>query len=131
MTPDAFQLKMMIPLRTVVDQEIRKLKAEGVHGTFVILPRHVDCAIELKPCLLSYEQEDGEIYYAIDGGLLVKCGQEVKVITPQLAGDAPLGELQASVRAMLQDVGDQEARARRALQRIETDIVRRFMEMDR
>lgn len=131
MTNNVFQLKIMLPLRNVVDQEVRKLKAEGVHGSFVILPRHVDCAIELTPCLLSYEQDGEETYYAIDGGLLVKCAHEVSVITPQLAGEAPLGELQKAVKTMLEDVDEQETRARRALQRIETDIVRRFMEMDR
>ena len=131
MTTNDFKLKVMVPLSTVVDRDVRKLKAEGAHGAFVILPRHVDCAIELKPCLLSYEQDDGEIYYAIDGGLLVKCGRDVTVITPQLAGDAPLGELQTAVKTMQHAVDDQEARARRALRRIEMDIVRRFMEMDR
>ena len=96
MTSENFKLKLMVPLRTVLEEEVRKVKAEGFHGAFVILPRHVDCAIELKPCLLSYEREEEETYYAIDGGLLVKCGRDVRVITPQLAGDAPLGELQSA-----------------------------------
>ena len=68
---------------------------------------------------------------AIDGGLLVKCGHEVRVTTPQLAGDAPLGALQDAVKSMLVETDEQEARARRALQRIEMDVVRRFMELDR
>ena len=68
-----------------------RIVAETRAGSFGLLPHRLDCVAALTPGILTYETEaDGEVYVAVDHGVLVKTGQEVLVsVRRALAGHGP------------------------------------------
>lgn len=123
-------LKVLLPKQVLVEEEVRKVIAEGQNGSFCLLPRHVDFVSALSPGLLVYETAVGaETYLAIDEGVLVKCGPEVLVSTRNAVQGADLGQLQALIREQFATLDERERQTRSALAKIEADFVRRFLEL--
>lgn len=123
-------LKVLLPKKVLLEEQVVKVIAEGKDGSFCLLPRHVDFVSALVPGLLEYETADGtETYLAIDEGVLVKCGPEVLVSTRHAAQGADLGQLQALIREQFSELDERERQTRSALAKIEADFVRRFMEL--
>ncbi len=124
------KLRVLTPTEVVVDEEVRKVSAEAVNGSFTMLPRHIDFATALLPGILSYADEDGAMHYlAIDEGILVKRGPEVSVSTPDAVTGPALEGLREAVRVRFQEVDEQEKRARTALAKLELSLVRRYLEL--
>ena len=123
-------LKVLLPKKILVEEEVRKVVAEGQDGSFCLLPRHVDFVSALVPGLLEYETAVGEEFYlAVDEGILVKCGAEVLVSTRNAARGADLGQLQKLIREQFAELDEREKQTRSALAKIEADFVRRFLEL--
>lgn len=123
------RLLVVTPGEVVVDQKVDKINAEAVDGAFALLPRHVDFVATLVPGLLSFVADDDERLLAIDGGVLVKQRFTVRVATPEaIRGDSVLA-LQRALRASFEELGERERQSRSALAHLETDAVRRLIEM--
>lgn len=126
------RLLVNVPAARAVDEEVRKIVAEGPEGHFALLPRHVDLVVPLVPGLLSYETPEGsERYVALDGGLLVKCGRAVLVSTPQAVGGHELGRLERIVQESFRVRAEIEAKTHGALDKMQADFIARFIEMER
>jgi F-type H+-transporting ATPase subunit epsilon len=124
------RLLVSVPSGILVDQPVRKVVAESDRGSFCLLPRHADVATVLVPGLLAFHDESGdEVFVAVDEGILVKVGPEVRVSCQRgvLAGD--LGSAEATVRERFRTQSEREKRARTALLRLEADILRRLGEL--
>lgn len=127
--PSQMQLEIVTPSEVVIDRRVSKVSAESPHGAFTLLPRHIDFASTLVPGLIAFVADDGEHLLAVDGGVLVKRGHRVQVATGEAAeGDSVLA-LQRALRASFEELAEGERRSRAALARLETDLVRRSMEM--
>ena len=124
------RLKVLTPIRVVVDEAAGRITAEAGNGSFCLLPRHIDFLAELVPGILFYENQDGqEVFVALDGGLLVKCGDEVSVSTPKAVRSRDLESLKQTLDRELLQQDERERKARTVLARLETSFARRFMEM--
>lgn len=131
MNPSVLHLRMFLPTRIALDQEIVRLRAEGGHGSFSVLPRHVDFCAALRPGILSFENLVGEeIFYAVDEGTVVKCGPSLLVSTRRAECGPNLGSLRKALKDRFLRIDESERQARTALRHIEADFVRRFMEME-
>jgi F-type H+-transporting ATPase subunit epsilon len=74
------RLKVLLPSRVLLDEEVQKVVAEAANGSFGMLPRHVDFVAPLAPGLLSFVDADGEErFVAVDEGMLVKHGVSVPI----------------------------------------------------
>lgn len=125
------RLRVVLPSHIESDEAVRKVTAEAQDGWFCLLPRHVDMTAALVPGLLSYHTECGdEVFVAIEGGTLVKCGNNVLISTPNAVRGAELGELRRAVEQSVQMRDERERNARSALEKIEADFVRRFIELE-
>ena len=52
-----------------------RIVAETREGSFGLLPHRLDCVAALAPGILIYETEaEGEVFVAVDEGVLVKTG---------------------------------------------------------
>lgn len=123
-------LTVYSPARVEVEQEVRKVSAESLHGHFTLEPRHVDYLADLVAGIVTYQTPQGrEQFLAIDGGLLVKAGEEVRISSPRV-GKGSLGELRTKVLESFQQLSQRESQARSALEKMQTDFVRRFMELE-
>jgi len=126
------RLKVILPVRVLVDRQVVKVTGEAPNGSFCLLPRHVDFAAALVPGLLAYVpdgEEAEEQFLAVDEGVLVKCGDEVLVSTRSAVAGAALGELERGVRQRFEELNEYEKQARTALAQLESQFVLRFVEL--
>jgi F-type H+-transporting ATPase subunit epsilon len=125
------RLKVFLPTEIVLDEEVLKVTAEAENGSFTLLPRHIDFTTALAPGLLSFlDSQEEEHFMAVDGGILVKCGSEVRVSTPAAVRGSDLGSLVVMVEREFRSLDEHEKVARSAFARMEADIVRRFIELE-
>ena len=125
------KLKVLTPVETVCHESARSIVAEGKDGSFCLKPRHVDFVSALVPGLLSFVRADDgrEEYLAVDRGILVKEGAEVLVSVRQAVRGAAVEELVEVVHSRFLTLDDQEKVVRTAMAKLESDFLRRFMEL--
>ena len=126
------RLKVLLPSRVLVDEQVSKVVAEAGNGFFALLPRHVDFLAALVPGLFSFVTTEGrEEFLAVDEGILVKVGQEVLVSTRNATRGPDLGVLQRTVEEQYRRQDERERQTRSALAKLEADLVRRFIDLRR
>ena len=82
--------------------------------------------------ILTYETEaEGEVYIAIDEGVLVKAGTDVLVSVRNAIGGMDLGKLREAVEREFVNLDEGEKQVRSVLARLESGFVRRFAEFHR
>ena len=121
------RLKLLLPTHVLIDQPVVKVIAEAENGAFCLLPRHIDFLTALGPGILTFQTpEDEEIFLAVDGGILVKCGPEVLISTRNAFRGSQLDELKREVEQQFHAIDEQERRARTAIARMEASLARHF-----
>ena len=130
MPPSCMQLKILLPSRIFGQiDDVTHIVAQTRQGSFGILPHRLDCVAALAPSILSYATEtEGDVYVAIDEGVLAKMGTEVLVSVRHAIGGADLGELRQAVEREFLTLDDREKITRTAMAQLESAIVRRFAE---
>ena len=110
---------------------MKKITAEAPNGSFCLLPRHVDFLAALEPGLLLFETEDGrEQTIAVDEGILVKCGDEVRVSVWRGIRGEDTGSLNETIEREFRTQDEREQRTRTAMAQLQADFVRRFLERE-
>ena len=122
-------LQVLLPERILLECEVQKVVAEAENGSFGLLPHHIDFVAALVPGILSYTTDDGEAFVAVDEGVLVKCGGDVRVSVRRAVPGPDLDVLEATVRERFRVLDEQEQGMRSALMRLEIDVLRRFAKL--
>lgn len=124
------RLRILLPTEVLVDANVRKVVAEAENGSFGLLPRHIDVVTALVPGILAYVDSDGRPQLVgIDEGILVKCGDEVRVATGRASLGTNLATLKREVERWFLEIDEQAAIARTAMARLEAGVIRRFTEL--
>jgi len=125
------QLKILLPSRIFAEKGgVTRLVAETCRGSVGFLPRRRDCVAALVPGILIFESEDqGEIYVAVDEGILVKKGPEVLVSVRNAIGGDDLSLLREAVDREFRNLDEQEQSVRQVLAKMESMFIRRLMRM--
>ena len=121
-------LKVLLPFQ-VFDQksEVSRIVAETPHGSFGLLPHRLDCVAALIPGILTYETDaEGEVFVAVDEGVLVKAGSRVLVSVRRALAGTDLGQLRAAVEREFLILDAQEKSVRLAVAKMEGNLVRRM-----
>ena len=109
---------------------MKRIVAQTLGGAVGFLPHRLDGTTALTPGLLIYEtQAEGEVYLAVDQGVLVKAGAEVLVSVRNAIGGTDLGKLHEAVKREFLEVDAQEKTVRSALAKMESGFIRRFMRL--
>lgn len=125
------KLKVFLPAQVLLDAEVTRVVAPGAHGSFCLLPRHIDLVAPLVPGIIAYTTPaQGDAYLAVDEGVLVKQGTEVLVSTPNAVAGLSLGELGDAIEKLFRTRDDHERRARAALGRLEASLLRQLIEWE-
>ena len=82
------RLRIITPLRPIVDAEVTDLVAPGTEGEFGVLPQHVAFLGALKPGVVSYVEDGTRKRVVISGGYAEVRNDTITV----LADDAELPE---------------------------------------
>lgn len=124
-------VRILTPAKIVLETKANQVTAEGLEGSFTMLPGHIDYATALEAGILQVrDREDRTHYFAVDEGILVKQGDEVSISTPYAFGDDDLGTLMNHVREEFSKMNEKERETRKVLTRLETDFVRSLMELE-
>lgn len=122
------RLKVVLPMRIFLDQEVTKVVAEAANGSFCLLPKHIDFVAALVAGIISFESENGEEYLAVDEGVLVKRASEVRVSTRRAVRSKDLGELKEIVKQEFRTLDERERKTRSILAKLEADFAKSLFE---
>ena len=128
MPSTSMRLKILLPFKVFADKsDVLRIVAESRSGAFGLLPNRLDCAVALAPGILTYETKaEGEVYLAVDEGILVKAGSEVLVSVRNAIGGMDLGELHKAIEREFLNLDEQEKSVRSVLAKLEGGFIRSF-----
>lgn len=121
-------LKILLPFQIFAEtSNVSRIVAETREGSFGILPHRLDCVAALAPGILIHETElDGEVFTAVDEGVLVKTGSNVLVSVRNAIAGTDLGQLRAAVEREFMNLDEREKSVRSTLAKLEGDLIRRM-----
>ena len=81
MSPSSMQLEVLLPSEVYASEpEVLRIVAETSAGSYGLLPQRLDCVAALVPGVLVFSTAaGGEVFIAVDEGVLVKAGSRVVV----------------------------------------------------
>jgi F-type H+-transporting ATPase subunit epsilon len=124
------RLKILLPFQIfTVCTGVSRVVAETPGGSFGILPHRLDCVAALSPGILTYENEaDGEVFVAVDEGVLIKTGLDVIVSVRNAIGGTDLERLRAAVEQDFLAWDEQKKSERSVMAKMESGLIRRLAE---
>jgi F-type H+-transporting ATPase subunit epsilon len=121
-------LKVLLPFQHFTEKAgVTRMVVETRDGSFGILARRLDCVAALVPGILIYETEaDGEVFLAVDEGVLIKTGPNVFVSVRRAMAGTDLRQLRDKVTQEFLALDDHDQSVRNVLAKLETGFLRRF-----
>ena len=123
-------LKVLLPFQVFAEKTgVTRIVAETREGSFGLLPHRLDCVAALAPGILIYEDEaEGEVYVAVDEGVLIKTGPDVLVSVRNAIAGRDLRRLSEAVEGEFLNLDDRERTVRSVLAKMESSFMRRLAE---
>jgi F-type H+-transporting ATPase subunit epsilon len=130
MQPTFMNLKVLLPFRIFAEKtDVVRIVAETREGSFGLLTHRRDCVAALAPGILIYETKaQGEVYLALDEGVLVKTGLDVLVSVRNAIGGTDLDQLRDSVEQEFLNLNEREQSVRSVMAKMESGFIRRLAE---
>ena len=127
------RLKILLPVEIFVDEEhVSRVVVQTPDGSLGLLPNRRDCVAALTPGVLFYEAEGrGEVYVAVDEGVLVKSGPEVLVSVARAIAGSDLTELRAAVAREFRTRDEDQRGACAIMAKLEAGFVSRIAGLHR
>ncbi len=124
-------LRICLPTEIFAQKtDVLRIIAETHEGSFGLLPHRLDCVAALVPGILTYEtREEGTVYLAVDEGVLVKAGEEVRVSVRHAIGGTDLSQLHDAVKREFLMLNEEERSVHAAITKMETGFIGRFAEL--
>src|ERR1700690_3469526 len=120
-------LKILLPFQIFAERTgVSRIVAETREGSLGLLPHRLDCVVALAPGILTYETtSDGEVFLAVDEGVLVKTGPDVLVSVRRALGGRDLSQLREAVEKEFLTLDEKEQSVRSVMAKLETGFLRR------
>ncbi len=124
----SMHLRVLVPFKVFADRVgVTRVVAETPGGSFGLLPHRLDCVAALTLGILIYEAEpEGEVYLAVDEGVLVKTGTDVTVSVRRAIAGTDLRTLRDRVEDEFARLNEQERSVRVVMTRLETGVLKRL-----
>ncbi len=120
-------LRVLLPFQVFADRtDVLRIVAETSEGSFGLLPHRLDCVAALTPGILTYETAAGEVFVAVDEGVLVKTGPNVLVSVRRALSGTDLGHLRDAVQREFLTLNAREQDMRSAMTKLEAGFVHRL-----
>ena len=121
-------LDLLLPSKRLLHvADVLRIVAETVDGSFGLLPRRRDCVAALTSGILTFETAaDGEVFVAVDEGVLVKTGADVRVSVRRAMVGADLGTLRKAVEREFRAEDELARSQREVMAKLETAFLTRF-----
>jgi F-type H+-transporting ATPase subunit epsilon len=128
--PQAYMtLKVLLPYKVFAEaHQVKRIVAMTHEGAFGILPNRLDCVAALSAGILVFEAEGAEeTYLAVDEGVLVKTGLDVRVSVRNAMSGMGLDALRAAVEKEFMQLDEQERSLRSVLTKMESGFIQRLV----
>jgi F-type H+-transporting ATPase subunit epsilon len=121
-------LKILLPFEVFAEKTgVSRIVAETPEGSFGLLPHRLDCVAALTPGILTYETDvDGEVFVAVDEGVIVKAGPDVLVSVRRALAGVDLGRLRGAVEREFLTLDQEEKSVRSVVAKMEDELIRRI-----
>lgn len=128
MAATSMNLKLLLPFQIFAEVSgVSRLVAETRGGSFGLLPQRLDCVAALTPGILIYETAaDGEVFVAVDEGVLVKTGAQVLISVRRALRGSDLAQLREAVEQEFLTLDEHEQGVRSLMTKLESGFLRRF-----
>jgi len=125
-------LKIFLPFKVFVQKtDVLRIIAETQDGSYGILPHRLDCVSALVPGILTYETEtEGEVYLAVDEGVLIKIGQDVLISVRSALAGTELSQLREAVEREFLNLNEQERIVSTVMDKMESNFIHRLQEFN-
>ncbi|MDQ1251274.1 MAG: F-type H+-transporting ATPase subunit epsilon [Euryarchaeota archaeon] len=130
MNSPRMNLKILLPFQIFAEKkDVLRIVAETREGSFGLLPHRLDCVAALEPGILIYETKaEGEVYVAVDEGVLIKAGPDVLVSVRSAITGTDLSQLREAVKREFLTLDENEQKMRSVMAKLEIGLVRRLAE---
>ena len=130
MQPTLMTLKILLPFGIFAEKaDVSRIVAETREGSFGLLPHRLDCVAALTPGILIYENKaEGEVYVAVDEGVLVKTGLDVFVSVRNAISGTNLSQLHEAVEREFLNLNEREQSVRSVMAKMESGFISRLAE---
>jgi F-type H+-transporting ATPase subunit epsilon len=116
-------LKILLPYRIFAEASaVSRMVVETGNGALGLLPNRLDCVAAVVPGILMYEATS-IVYVALDEGVLVKAGTEVRISVRRAVDGASLEELQGTVRNSFLLIDQRQRDMHAALAKMEAGLM--------
>ncbi|AKB74402.1 ATP synthase epsilon chain [Methanosarcina lacustris Z-7289] len=128
MSSTLMNLKILLPFQIFAEKNgVSRIVAETREGSFGLLPHRLDCVAALEPGILTYETKaEGEVYVAVDEGVLIKAGQDVLVSVRSAIAGTNLHQLREEVEREFLILDESEQKMRSVMTKLEIGLMRRL-----
>jgi len=124
------RVRMVVPGKLFLDEEMDKITAPGAEGSFQVLQKHIDAVWTLQSGILVLTKGEKDHYYAINQGVLVKEKDLVQISSYQIVGSDELEELQKTVEENFRNLDEKEKKMNSILDKLEADTLIRMAELE-
>lgn len=131
MSYNRMTLEVMTPEKKRIFKGVLKVVAEAQNGSFCLKPRHIDYVSALVPGILNVTNDKGEIFLAVNNGILIKESDKVMVSVRHAIEGESLDELETVVEEEFTELNRKERETLIALEQLQADFVRRFVELQK
>ena len=124
----SMSLEVLLPFGVFVNKAgVLRIVAQTHEGSFGLLPHRLDCVAALTPGILTFETAaDGEVFVAVDEGVLVKTGAHVLVSVRQAYSGASLEQLRHRVEQEFLEMDEKEQAVLAVMAKLEVGFLHRF-----
>ncbi|MDB5817946.1 MAG: synthase epsilon chain [Rhizobacter sp.] len=128
MQTPCIDLEVMVPSQVFVRAaDITSLVVPTRDGALGLLPHRLDGVAAVRPGILVCRTESrGEVFIAVDEGVMVKTGKRVRVSVRRALAGTDLAALHEAVERQYLSHSDEETNLRSVMDRLEAGFLLRF-----
>jgi F-type H+-transporting ATPase subunit epsilon len=121
--------KLLLPSKVFIDKtDVIEVVAETSNGSYGLLPHRLDCVAVVTPGILTFTTiAEGEIFVAVDEGVLVKTGLDVLVSVRNALVGPDLTKLRAAVEHDYLEINEQAQQVRAVMAKLESGFLHKFV----
>ena len=122
-------LIILLPSRVLADKKaVTRLVLETSQGSWGFLPHRRDCVAALVPGILTFDtQTEGVTYVAVDVGVLVKTGADVRISVRRAVVGRDLERLRNTVEREYSVLDQTEREVRYVSEKLESRVLRQLV----
>ena len=124
------RFKVLTPVGIVLNIEALSVDFQAIDGCWTILPKHVDMVSALRPCIVQYQNMEGEKHYiACNKGVLVKQGSTVSLSTNLAILNDSLETLSQTIKVDFKAMEEERKEMNMALAQLELGLTKGLLKL--